>query len=655
MSRYHLNQCALPDLVSARPKLLRRCPGADLGDVSPSDWCCCCARASHFCCSSGHAAEMTILSLPVELISQICNHLDIQQWFALRLSCRALYERSLEDFAENYYKKIRFIVSSESLHELEELSRSDGLREHVRELWMIPTVFGGTPNFMGMVSVSSKSCQQVKGEELKARYAVHEAMVADNSNLLGLETFSIRLRGCLDRFQKLQIVGLAHYKTEFLLDPRQQTVPFLGRRQMMSRIDFRFDIYSLQSITYTDKESQIRERNSLALSKLFLALCGSSCRPRKLYTCGPDFCGDIGPKIALTEEQYDSLLSALKNIDELHLCIDLQEPAWLKLLKTVAPQLKRLTLSQDHMHAYPEFEENIPTYATKSYTRNMFHGFNFTGLRDLRIHELDTYSDPLKSLLISVKESLAILTLQKIIIRSEKLKVADDSSLQFSEQSGSQENESSSPLMPGAIYPVSFPVPLAPVVFNPPLPLLIPTSPTYTPTVPSYAPTVPSYNPTVPSYTPDLSTSETAPAEIAPIPVQHSLTYELSEPISDQYPHANWRSTYHPYIPQFEIYGNMRTVGPPSEVRHIQPTKTCVSSLLSLFQNELSLQKLKLEDIVCNNTYYCFKKANEIKPTPFVEFDIRSSDMPYSEWVSHLRPVASKPDIFSRQRADEGW
>ena len=73
---------------------------------------------------------MSIAVLPVELISKICNHLDFQQLVALRLSCRVLYKNTLENFAA-FYRKIRFIVTSESLHELEELSKSNGLREHV--------------------------------------------------------------------------------------------------------------------------------------------------------------------------------------------------------------------------------------------------------------------------------------------------------------------------------------------------------------------------------------------------------------------------------------------------------------------------------------------------------------------------------------------
>ncbi|KAJ5306892.1 hypothetical protein N7508_005907 [Penicillium antarcticum] len=77
---------------------------------------------------------MSIAALPVELISKICNHLDFQQLVALRLSCRALYKNSLENFAETFNRKIRFIVTSEGLHELEELSKSNGLRKHVQEL-----------------------------------------------------------------------------------------------------------------------------------------------------------------------------------------------------------------------------------------------------------------------------------------------------------------------------------------------------------------------------------------------------------------------------------------------------------------------------------------------------------------------------------------
>lgn len=88
-------------------------------------------------------------------------------------------------------------------NELEELSKSNGLREHVQELWMIPIVFDGTEKPLDMVTISSKSCRQVNGDELESRYAVHKAMLADNFNLLESEAFSVRLRECMDRFKNL--------------------------------------------------------------------------------------------------------------------------------------------------------------------------------------------------------------------------------------------------------------------------------------------------------------------------------------------------------------------------------------------------------------------------------------------------------------------
>lgn len=229
-------------------------------------------------------------------------------------------------------------------------------------------------------------------------------MLVDNSSLLESEEFIVRLRQCIDRLKNLQVIGLAHYRTAFLLDPRQETVPFLGRRQMMSRIDFRFDVYSLRAFTHTHPGSQIRKLNSLALSKLWLALCGSSCRPRKLCTCDCDFSGDIGPRIALYEERFDTLLSTLNGLEDLHLCIDLNQAAWLKFITKLAPQLEKLVLSQDHMPFYL-VQDGMLAYPAKSYVRNMFQDVSFTRLRELHVNELDIYFNTLKSLLLSVKKT----------------------------------------------------------------------------------------------------------------------------------------------------------------------------------------------------------------------------------------------------------
>ncbi|CAG7946759.1 unnamed protein product [Penicillium nalgiovense] len=602
------------------------------------------------------ATKMSIAVLPVELISKICNYLDFQQLVAVRLSCRALYKNTLENFAKAFYRRIRFIVTSESLHELEELSKSNGLREHVQELWMIPIVFDGIENLPGMISISSKSCRQVKGDEQESRYAIQKVMLADNRNLLESEAFSVRLRECLDRFKNIQTIGLAHYRTEFLLDPRQKTVPFLGRRQIISRIDFRFDI---------------RKLNSLALSKLFLALCSSSCRPRKLHTCDSNFCGDIGPRIALSEEQFDSLLSTLEGLEDLHLCIDLNEAAWLKFFRKLAPQLEVLILSQDHMPSYL-VQDEMSAYPAKSYVGHMFHDISFTRLRKLHIHELDINFSSLRSLLLGVKKSLVTLTVQRVTMRSENLQ-ENETSVRYASPASQLTTLAVNPISPSYQPTVPSHIPTVPS-FDPNLPSYHPTVPSFQPTLPSFQPTLPSfstsslYTPTIspleygPAPLSDLPASETASAESAPQLPQHSSTSESSESSIEEYPNTRWLSTYYyPYEPPESARGS---VCPTWETvmawKRNEEEITCVSRFLDILQNELSLEKLSLEDIICDGNYYYFERVdNGNKQSGQVEFDIRKANLSLKDWISRLRPIASCPaDRVLELKEDkemEGW
>jgi hypothetical protein len=599
---------------------------------------------------------MSIAALPVELISKICDHLDYQELVALRLSCRALYKSSLENFAKTFYRKICFIATSESLHELEELSKSNGLREHVQELWMIPVVFDGAEGPLGMISISSKSCRQVKGDELESRRAVQKDMIADNRNLLESEAFSDRLRECMDRFKNIQTIGLAHYRTEFLLDPRQQTVPFLGRRQMISQIDFRFDVYSLQESTRTNKASQIRKLISLALSKLFLALCGSSCRPRKLSTCDSKFCCDIGPRIALSEEQSDSLLSTLEDLEDLHLCIDLNEAAWLKLFRKLAPQLEVLTLSQDHMPFYL-VQDDMHAYPAKSYVRNMFYDISFTRLRKLHINKLNINFSFLRPLLLSVKKSLVTLTVKRVIMGSEESGATENPRSQDAESPDRQENERSVRYASPSYQPT---VPS----HQPTLPYHGPTVPLFQPTLPSYGPTVPSYQPTPPSfstsspYTPTVSpqeygpaplsvlpVSETASAESAPQSPQLSSTSDSSEASTEEYWSRKWMSTYHPYEPSKTAKGLFYPTRETLMAWERNEEKiTSMPSFLDILRNELSLETLSLEDIICDGNYYDFERIDTTdKQGGKVDFDIRKANISLKDWISRLRPIARCP------------
>lgn len=71
---------------------------------------------------------------------------------------------------------------------------------------------------------------------------------------------------------------------------------------------------------------------------------------------------------------------------------------------------------------------------------------------------------------------------------------------------------------------------------------------------------------------------------------------------------------------------------------------TCVSSLLDTLQNDLSLEILSLEDIICDDNYYYFKRINDgIEQSGRVDFDIRSAGILLREWISDLRLEASCP------------
>jgi hypothetical protein len=67
---------------------------------------------------------MPITSFPAQVIFKICSHLQLLDWVALRLSCRALYDISIEDFSKQYYKRIHFLVTNDSLCELEALAQT---------------------------------------------------------------------------------------------------------------------------------------------------------------------------------------------------------------------------------------------------------------------------------------------------------------------------------------------------------------------------------------------------------------------------------------------------------------------------------------------------------------------------------------------------
>jgi hypothetical protein len=357
---------------------------------------------------------MSITSLPVEVMSSICSHLQLSDCQALRLSCRALHSISIKGFSKQYFNKsIYFIVTSDSFGELEALARTDGVRERVQELWVIPSVFEGSDaqneTTMSEFAVSSKSCQPVRSDELKSRSATYKALAADSSSLLESEAFIARPRRGLEKFENLDTIRLAHYITSFLLDPRQKEVRFLGWRHLINRIDFRF---GSNLMALRGSGSPMDRVNSLAASRLLQALSETNREIRKLSTCNADYCGDISPEISITQPQNSSLLSVLNELEDLHVCTAFLEPnlagilaarTWVNWLIKFAPRLERLTLSQNH--SFRELSQQI----------------ELARFKKLHLHKTHIIYDDLKSLLNSAKATLTIFRLFEVILLDDDI------------------------------------------------------------------------------------------------------------------------------------------------------------------------------------------------------------------------------------------
>ncbi|KAJ5769686.1 hypothetical protein N7520_004245 [Penicillium odoratum] len=542
---------------------------------------------------------MSITALPVELMSKVCSHLQLSEWQELRLSCRALYKSSLAGFTGRFFKRIHFIVTSDSLGELEALAKTDGIRERIHELWIIPSVFDGSHAAseygISEFAVSSKSCQPVSGDELKARFSTYKALVADNSSLLESETFSTRLRGCLENFDNLDTIGLAHYSTSFLLDPRQERVRFLGWRRLINQIDFRFGRKNLWPLHGSG--SPMGKVNSLAASRLLQALNGTNRKIRKLQTCNPDYCGCIGPEILLTEEQFRSVQSTLDYLEDLHVCTAfrttkpahiMDTPTWVTMLIYVAPRLERLTISQDY------------------YFGELASKIHFNRLKELHLHKTWINSEDLKSFLMKAKETLTVFTLFEVIMEGISPSLLPDcSSLWFSPT-------------PEWLFPNSIP-PSATSTST----AYTPTSPTYTPTSPAYTPTSSAYTPALPAYT---TTSPYNPTSTAftrtSIACPSGSTPYYAQPAGQPLPGQHYTPSSPPYIP------------PPDHEDSLW------KSVWNFFGENLSLQRFSMTKVADRTCQISIQRTDGlIEPSDNAIFDAETAGMSFHQWIDQFTPM----------------
>lgn len=356
--------------------------------------------------------KISLISLPIELVNRTCSYLEQPDWAALRLSCRSLYAKSSDAFADRYFKSICFIATTEGIRQLEELAQSETVRVRVQQLWMIPTVFEGRHgqslnDFRGSQYCTASNHIRKDHDALLAQYAIYQAIEADHLALLESNTLGSRLHTCFASFRNLESVGLKHYATSFLLDRRQADFRYLGLQELRDQVEY---MYHLQW-------HQVAKVNSLALSRVLLGLNESSQRIRALNTCGTNFCGSTSPSLPLTDEQYNSVLLKLGDLENLHMCIcydeyDLDYPpnsnTYLDIFISVAPQLRTLVFSQWYRgpremgEQFSELSQNI----------------RFTRLRELHLHWIEIGFKSFKLFLNTTKGTLDSLSLELVTMKT---------------------------------------------------------------------------------------------------------------------------------------------------------------------------------------------------------------------------------------------
>jgi len=145
--------------------------------------------------------ETTILDLPPELISSIVAYLCPEDVFTLRLANGQLERASFAHFGFRFFRKKGYMITSPSLHVLQQVASHSELRKYVQHVWFNPDCF---------TFVYMDRCHEIGTEvEVRRRMAYTES-TTDHRNLLsnGATNLQEVLVKVLKTLRNLETIGM---------------------------------------------------------------------------------------------------------------------------------------------------------------------------------------------------------------------------------------------------------------------------------------------------------------------------------------------------------------------------------------------------------------------------------------------------------------
>ncbi|KAJ5773842.1 hypothetical protein N7457_008738 [Penicillium paradoxum] len=359
---------------------------------------------------------MSVSALPTELMHEICSHLELCDWCGFRITCKAVYIKSLESSADRYFKSIGLMLTRESLCRLEELAAHDTCRTRVQELWIRPSLFEARYEMdldsfkNAIVSLNSKK----SAHRIKTEYIAYQSLVAEHLSIIESDTLSNVLKKCVALFDNLTIIRLQHDTDEFFWDRSiNDRFRCIGWRAAGRQLGFDPFGLAIKKPMHNLLKTRAKDQ-AVAFSALLDAVVSSKRRIKKLETCGHEHCALPSADVILNQTSQ-SLISSLEELESLHLCTSIWEPqldnstfkSLVNLPIMVAPSLKVLTFSQWDLNGALD----------PQYFDNLSQRINFTRIEEINLCSIEITLETLKAFLRTAKPTLRALSLQSVNLR----------------------------------------------------------------------------------------------------------------------------------------------------------------------------------------------------------------------------------------------